>query len=316
MTMKILKQKRIVILLLTTIICLNLIIENLINTPSLAQSTTTSDQQIMILIDNSGSIGDTGKKDASGKPILDIPTAKKWLTDIKTTVLNNYINNTAYDKIPIGLIEFGYDCKYNVLVKPGIGNRPQLSTELSGITPSQHLEYKTPIIKSVIEASKQLKMATNPIIVVYTDGGDNCDEFTDLCTGLKRIVEKILIPNLIKGLKLIPVGYKVKSSLSSKSSVPFEDCIESLENDPQTKGYIEITPITVSDPQQFPKVEVEINNIINNNPPPEEKSSCENNFLGKLWCFVKDFFIILGAIGGFIVGIVAWLTLRKQGNNP
>lgn len=270
----------------------------------------------MILIDNSGSIGDTGKKDASGKLIRDIPTAKKWLNDIKTTVLNNYINNTTYDKIPIGLIEFGYNCKYKVLVKPATGNRPKLSKALSTITPSPYLEYTTPIVQSVIEASKQLKTSTNPIIVVYTDGGENCDEFTDLCTGLKRIINNILIPNLIKELKLIPVGYKAKSSLSSKSIIPFEDCIESLENDPQTKGYIEITPITVSDPQQFPKVEVEINNIINNNLPSEEKSSCGNNFLSKLWCFVKDFFGILSAIGAFIGAIIAWLTLRKQRNNP
>ena len=173
-------------------------------------SSIDSKKGIMILVDNSGSLGDTP---GGGR---DIPTATAWLRHIKNTTQQHYVGNPTLKNIDMGLIQFGGQCDTVELAKIG-SPKAKITKDLDTISPYPHLKANTPILLSISDAVNALSKKVEPKIVLFSDLGENCTPIDGKqCTLVQRIesdLSKQRIP-----LTIAMVGYSARSGLSTAGS--------------------------------------------------------------------------------------------------
>ncbi len=167
-----------------------------------SSSADNKETGVVIIVDNSGSIGD---KASGGR---DVPTAKFWLDDIKSKSQKYYIDDKSLEDVDMGLIEMGGVCETKILSKLG-ASKIDIRTNLNGIEPDPNLKASTPILESISQAINILGTKRHPKIVLFTDLGENCIDKVNVnqCTLVKRMEDK-LSANQVKA-DLALVGYKV-----------------------------------------------------------------------------------------------------------
>lgn len=191
----------------------------------LLQGSTSEEQGIVIVIDNSGSIGD---KASGGR---DIAVAESWLNDIKITSQKYYIGNKSLENVDMGLIQFGGTCEVEPLSELG-ESKDTIRNKLNTIRPRPDLDASSPIIESINRATYLLAGKDDPKIVIFTDLGENCTKTAlKQCAMIKRI--EGLIANRLVKLDLTLVGYKVIPELAPDKTgfprFPGIDCIKNSE---------------------------------------------------------------------------------------
>jgi von Willebrand factor type A domain len=186
-----------------------------------ALSLLTSEQGIILIVDNSGSLGDTinGEREWS--------VAEDWLQNVAIKGKKYYLENKDLESVDMGLVQFGGTCQAVSLSELG-ASKSSIKKNLEEIKPYPHLNASTAILESISRAIDLLGKKRSPKIALFTDMGENCIKVENQCTLVKRM-EDVLSQNKVK-LDLALVGYGVNPSLSPTAQgfpgFPGLDCMK------------------------------------------------------------------------------------------
>lgn len=190
--------------------------------PNNAQTPTvnpriTPGSPLVIMLDNSGSMGKCPHKDAQGECTLG--PEKQYRIDDAKKILSSILKESNFSSTKLGLVEFGnYQgygkpwgerCKaVKTLAEPGFNNERKIIRALDKVKPND--DGVTPVtnaINFVVNNLKRKKILPAKILMI-SDGEPNCeDEFSvDLCGLIGTYVNAD--PPI--ELKLVIIGYKAK----------------------------------------------------------------------------------------------------------